>query len=460
MEENKNIQPAQTGQSINQPAPPQVVTPSVQPLAPNPTPAPAPPMPQGSANTLQTPAFQPPQSVNQSVPTSPTGGPPQPFSPDSTPFVSQTTQVPGASTGGGSGKKKLLKIVAVALLAIIVIAGGSAGAYYGYILPNKPENILAKSIVNTVEQNKLSYKSTVNINVIDSSATAATIKLNLDGSFDAVAKAADATLTTEASGLSVSVQGRIVNQSLYVRFGDLTQVAKYVSSLYPQYATAANLAAKTLSNQWLSIDKTLLASANLSCITDPSITLSKSDEQTIQNAYMKNTFFKVNSDTVDNVNGQNADKYMTTIDNNKAAAFINQLEGSDIGKSTKSCGSSSSSSNSSPSPVKGDGKTEDIIFWVDKSNKRIVQVYFKPAAQTISGTKTSGDLNVSFGYTVPPIQVPKGALPAEQVINQLEPAFSAPPSSSPSPLGKLITPIKPAKPANLNAAAQILRSAL
>jgi len=187
------------------------------------------------------------------------------------------------------------------------------------------------------------------------------------------------------------------------------------------------------------------------CIRDSS----KSDQQTIQDAYLKNTFFKVTSTSSDNVNGQNADKYMTTVDNDKAAAFINQLESSTIGKSAKSCGSSSSS-NSSPTPAKGDGKTENMTFWVDKVNNRIVQVYFKPQAQNISGTKTSGDLSLSFGYTVPPIQAPTGALPAEQVINQLAPAFSAPPSG-PSTLGKLS---KPPKPINLNTAARIFRQAL
>src|SRR4051812_9207749 len=59
-------------------------------------------------------------------------------------------QVIPAGTVSKPPKRRLYKKpMVIALAAVLVLAGGSAAAYFGYYMPNQPENIWASALSNT-----------------------------------------------------------------------------------------------------------------------------------------------------------------------------------------------------------------------------------------------------------------------------------------------------------------------
>lgn len=75
------------------------------------------------------------------------------------------TQAPPAVPSGGklgflknNNKKKLVGIIAAA----VIVLGGSAGAYYGYYLPNQPQNILKKSVSDLLKKDQISGNGKMN----------------------------------------------------------------------------------------------------------------------------------------------------------------------------------------------------------------------------------------------------------------------------------------------------------
>ena len=70
--------------------------------------------------------------------------------PAPTPTVSTPpTQQPVSGSELQKSKKKKLSLPVVIALAAILLLSGSAAAYFGYILPNKPENVWEKALTNT-----------------------------------------------------------------------------------------------------------------------------------------------------------------------------------------------------------------------------------------------------------------------------------------------------------------------
>ncbi len=72
-------------------------------------------------------------------------------SPDSVASASPAppTALPSQNSVNSSGNKKKSLIVLGAIIAAVLVLGGSAAAYFGVIVPNKPENLWKKSLQNT-----------------------------------------------------------------------------------------------------------------------------------------------------------------------------------------------------------------------------------------------------------------------------------------------------------------------
>jgi hypothetical protein len=83
--------------------------------------------------------------VGPEQPTNPVG--PTVLPPASTEIHSAPVTMPGSGPKKSNKKKLLLGIV----IGLIILIGGSAGAYFGTILPNKPENMWKAALENTAD---------------------------------------------------------------------------------------------------------------------------------------------------------------------------------------------------------------------------------------------------------------------------------------------------------------------
>lgn len=170
-----------------QPQEPVTPAPSVQPIQPVMPAQPVTPQPVAAA-----PAAPTPQVIGM------TG---QPLAQQ--PMPQPAPQVSGSQPKVVKKQRKAIKVILIALLGVGVLAGGSAAAYFGMVVPNKPENVLKVAVANSL------------------ASTSATINAKLEGKADNVAYKVDAvsksnTVTKTSSfetkatvsGVSLSVEGR------------------------------------------------------------------------------------------------------------------------------------------------------------------------------------------------------------------------------------------------------------
>ena len=317
--------------------------------------------------------------------------------------VGATDPLAAAAPPPSSGRSfKPLLIVVVALL---VILGGTAAAYFAVILPNKPENVLKAAFINSIQEKQSSTSGTVD-------ATSQGVKATFSTAENAAAKAADIQLNLTVSGVSFPVEARLVNQNIYVKFGDLSTLAGLLNVYSPQAGSLAQTVSGQLSNKWIVFDSTLIdQSASLKCVLNTNWTLTNADVKLIEDQYNKHPFTTIKSTASDTVGGKSAEKFVLSLNNSTFNDFGNGLRGlSVVGALSKCSGSMNTSASSSLN--KG---TTPLTVWVDKGTKHIVQV-----ANQTNGVSTT----VTLHYAPVSITAPSGAEPALQVLTSLQSALA------------------------------------
>lgn len=408
------------------PAAPAEPAPDPDPSVPAETVPDAPVEPAPNAPTEPEPVFSGPDPGTIVVgggdgPASPVAGGPVAGTPAGIPSGAVNDPIAGAANvtaSAPSPKSRSLKAFLIALLAILVIGGGSAAAYVGYILPNKPINVLKLALANSLQENQSSYKGTLGIN---SSSGGAAYKVDFSGATDNSAKAADVQLNLTVSGVSFPIEARIVNQNIYVKVGDLSTIASTVGAYSPTYAGLATSLSKELSNKWVVIDSTLLNQSGVNCYLDSSWSLEKADIKLLADDYNRNPFATIQSTGSDTVNGKKVEKLNLSIDNDKLVAYDNDksLDNLSAIKSLQKC--TKSTPGSSNSSTTGDHGKTPLTVWVDKSKRQIVKIAY-------DGNSKS-DFNATFSMTMDynkvQISTPANAEPATKVLSDIQKANPA-----------------------------------
>ncbi len=337
-----------------------------------------------------------------------------------TPVVSKEVADPTMPASPPKKRFLLPKAVLLAFIAFLFLGGSTAAAYYGVVIPNKPDNVLKAAIANSLQEQQVSFNGTIEGGPAKGSGTA--YKATVTGSSDAAAKSGDVMLNVTVSGATFSIEARLVNQNLYVKLGDLTTITGLIGSYSPDLAKTATSVNSTLSNQWVEFDSTLLKQAGGSCVLDTSWSLTKADLQLLQNQYLKHQFVTIKSSTTDTVNGKKVDKMVLSINDDTASAFSKELDSLSIIKALNSCAKSTKPSGSI---VTADHDTTPITVWVDKGTKHIVQIASQSTAKdAASGNiKASGVLALQYGKVS--ITAPTNVKPALQVLTKLEGAVGA-----------------------------------
>jgi len=318
-------------------------------------------------------------------------------------------------------KSRSLKALLIALVAVLVIGGASAAAYFGVILPNKPINVLKIALSNSLQQGQSSFKGTLETNP---AAGGVAYKADFSGATDTAAKAADLQLNLTASGVTFPVETRLVNQNAYVKVGDLSMIAGLANAYSPGIGGLVTSLSNQLSNKWVVIDSTLLKQSGAGCYLDANWGLNKADINLLNNVYDKNSFITIQNTGTDSVNGQKAEKFVLSVDNDKLAAYGNDktLNNLSVVKAAQKCNKNALQKISN---TKGDHGKTPLTVWVDKSSKRIVKI-----SETGTSAKNgfNGTFTLTIGYNKVSITAPANAEPAMQVLPAIQKATTADPA--------------------------------
>lgn len=314
--------------------------------------------------------------------------------------------------------KKSWRKVALIAGAVVVVLGGSAAAFYTVYLPKQPWYVLDNALKNTMQQTQFTINT--NLSTSSSGKPGLAFKALSLTSGNLSAKTLDENLNLTVDGFSIPVEARLVDQNLYIKPGDLSNISGLVGTFSPAYGQLAKTLAGTLSNHWFVVDSTLLdQNKTLKCLLNSSWIPSNSDSNYMVNSYLKDPFFTVNSMTNDSVNGAASYKLAVTLDHNKAAKFIKGLNNLQATASYAQC----TGEKGQILKLNSDGKSSPMTIWVDKASHRIDKISY--AATT---NNSSGSLTATVNYNPVSIQAPKGAVSVMQLFLQLEQEMKANPA--------------------------------
>lgn len=346
--------------------------------------------------------------------------PPGPESTD-TPVAAVAPTV--GSVAQASSKKKLfgkLGIIPTVAIAGVLLLAGSAAGYFGIVLPNQPENVLKAAFQNTAKQTQGSFVGVGKFESIDPNAELKAFNIEFNGKADSQKNVYQAEMKFTASGVSLPVELRKVDTSLYMRFGDITTLQNLAATAAPEYTQIIALVGDKISNQWIEIDETLLKQAGADCVLNTSISLTDQDIQLIESRYESSPFMTVGSTASDTVNGRAAYKYDISVAANKASEFAKGLEELSFVKALQAC-----SDDEVPvtEELSEDSEDTKLTLWVDKSSKTLVKVRSDISEAESEKSDLKGYMEVTMNYEAVTVDKPADARPAMEVLSELQALF-------------------------------------
>lgn len=347
-------------------------------------------------------------------------------------IVSQATPAPSSytspaevlSTPPKPGKKKLfgkLGLIPTVLVISALLFGSGAAAYFGVIVPNKPENVLKTAIENTARQTKSKFDGKFNFESTDPSATVKAVNINFRGQGDSEQSAFQTEFDITASGVSLPFEVRSVEKSIYVKVGDLSTIKSLAMAASPEYGGLIDLANEKLANQWIEIDETLLKQAEADCALNTSYALTDEDIDLLTKRYQEVPFTTVKSTSSEEIDGRDTYKYEIDLDDNKAAEYAKGLEGLSIVQKLKEC------SDEEDDPLDTEELADDDItpltLWVDKGSKTIRRFVMNSTKQDEEKSNFKGSFEINFTFGEAEVTKPENSKPAMEVIADLQALF-------------------------------------
>lgn len=221
-------------------------------------------------------------------------------------------------------KRRKTKVIALVIAAVVLVLGaGSAAAYFGYYLPNKPENVLGQALINTFSPATKSASFEGEVLIKDEKGKTAPGTTAFSGVFAAsgafMVRADVDALVTKITTEARSVDGK----SYYMRVGGLAGLDALLGEGQDVTATYKSLI-ESVNNQWFEINESLLKQ-----VSDDRVgtKLSDADRQRIVDAYAANQFIVVTDTLPDQaIGGTSSYHYTIGIDKTKLKSFAKALK--------------------------------------------------------------------------------------------------------------------------------------
>lgn len=289
-----------------------------------PTPAQSDPEPAETVNTVeQSAAVEPPASIEspappvQPVATNELQPEESPDLPPQPPVLNKRifTPPPEELLQKPSRKKRYIIIAALAILLL-----GGVGAYFGYYVPNKPENMWKSALVNTGKGYDKLVSYSENTKTVKNWSQEA--RFNIDGMIEV-----DGTLKGESSGSAATMNGDVSFMGTKVGFDVRTLPSatetpdvyfkvdglEGIGTLFAQDDPMVETALNNLNNQWYVVDHTLFEQME-GAAEDPAQAVTTEDVVAL--------FKKI---------GVTSKEYVFTDDTEKAAVVVKEQ----VGRETK-----------------------------------------------------------------------------------------------------------------------------
>ncbi|HSX17553.1 MAG TPA: hypothetical protein VLH86_05645 [Patescibacteria group bacterium] len=323
------------------------------------------------------------------------------------------TPMPASIVGGvppKASKKKML-IALVVGVGVLVLGGASAAAYFGYVVPNKPQNVLKTALVNSFSESKVKsahFNGKVSVKDKASNQTIAatfTGGANTDGAMDLQASV-DAIVT------KVTLDVRSVDGSTYyLKVGGLEGLPELMSAYGGTDASAYASVISGLNQQWIEINQSVLSQLGSSATT---LKMSQADRDKLAAAYKDHQFLTVQQTLKDEkISGMNSHHYKIAVDKQQLKDFVKAVKDAKL-DSVKMSQDELDSFNNSVKDV--DFSKHPVDVWVTKDTKLVDQIAF-------SYEDNQGTLDVRYTVTDynKPVNVtkPAGAKSLLEVMSQL-----------------------------------------
>lgn len=283
-------------------------------------------------------------------------------------------------------KLKMPGLAMEIIAAVILISGLSAAAYFGYVVPNKPSNVVKAAIGNVLDP-KTPQTYTVNAEVDTNNSSTGKVVVGVIGGMDKDGNTrVDISTEFSAFKISGSIIARVSDKELYIKVDQLPSLLNLVAG--GQSSSGLQQLANTFGDKWLRlsvsdiqdagfIDSATAVKAN-KCVDAYAsyITASKNDmEKQFGKVYSEQNFATITKVGQDTISGQKMTKFKVAIDQPKLKSFAEnlgkQFEGSTKDLATK-CGFADTSSiadKASTSSGTGSVQIGDIYMWVNSKKQ-------------------------------------------------------------------------------------------
>jgi len=334
---------------------------------------------------------------------------PTPVSEDEMPAFmkdSTSTDVPQAPTGG---KKKLLGLIVGVVAGILLLGGGAAAYYFGYMVPNKPQNVLKTALVNSFSTEKAKSGSFEGSLSVKEEGSDDTFSADFSGASDQDGKfTVSASIDAIVTKVTVDVRS-LDGKTLYAKVGGLAGLPELMAQSGNEMAAMYAPLLNEVNDQWFEINDSLLKETTG---TSTNFKLSDADRQKLATAYEENQFLTVKETLAsEKINGTDSHHYKVTIDNDKLQGFVSAVEAAKI----ESFGFTPEMFTGIKDSLKDANLSQyPLDVWIAKDTKLFTQVSF--AMQNDEGTfnfrMAFKDYNKEFT-----VEKPEGAKPIIDLLN-------------------------------------------
>lgn len=315
-------------------------------------------------------------------------------------------------------QNKNAKLGVIVAAAVVALGAGSAAAYYGVIVPNQPENLLKKSVENTLKLDKLSGSGKLEFSSKETDNKSVIVDYSLKG--DNNSNTSEITLEGAYSGVKLPIEMRSVDKDLYVKVGDLGSIKSVAELAQPGSGALVDTIGEKIANQWIEIDESLIKQAVKEDSCDlSSLKLSDQDIEQIMKIYGDNAFATIKNSSDEDVNGVATKKLDLGLDQSKAKSFGNELKNTEIYKKIDAC-SDVDEANKEADDAADDFKgTANFSVWVDKGSKQIAKIALDVSEEG------EGTFKMDFTVNDDEINItkPENAKPALELFAELGPLF-------------------------------------